>query len=336
MLLTPIATGVAQEVATEPSGFSNLTLLGNSDTIVSLPFTRPRAACGLVDSSAGTVVQVKGSPAWSNNQFVYSSGVQTDSYYFKVRSGLKEGSAYTITASGPNTLTLDMAGDNLNGLSANDRFEIIPYWTLATVFPGGAGIHESLSDLVHKSEVLVFDLNYAGINPSASKTYFFYQGNWQQTGSGEVRNDDVLWPDAYFIVRHRIATDTTLMVRGAVIMSKLATSLGTDPSARQDNIVALQRPVAVSLNDSGLITSGAFIPSLNDLMHADELLTFDNSVAGRNKSASATYFYYSGAWRRIGSGADVGSTLVFTPGTGVVIRKKPGTSSALWLNSPTY
>ena len=53
---------VAANVTTEPSGFYKVTLLGNSDTFVSLPFARSKAACGLVQSVAGNVVTVKNSP----------------------------------------------------------------------------------------------------------------------------------------------------------------------------------------------------------------------------------------------------------------------------------
>jgi uncharacterized protein (TIGR02597 family) len=84
------------------------------------------------------------------------------------------------------------------------------------------------------------------------------------------------------------------------------------------------------------VESGAFKPSLSSLSHADELLTFDNSVAAFNKSASATYFYYQNAWRKVGLplSVDVGTSNVFQPGSGVVIRKQAGADSQIWVNIP--
>ena len=41
---------VAANVTTEPTGFYKVTLLGSSDTFVSVPFARAKAACDEVDA----------------------------------------------------------------------------------------------------------------------------------------------------------------------------------------------------------------------------------------------------------------------------------------------
>jgi uncharacterized protein (TIGR02597 family) len=66
-------------------------------------------------------------------------------------------------------------------------------------------------------------------------------------------------------------------------------------------------------------------------------LVFDNNLVAKNKSSSAIYYYWDGAWRRVGAGSIiVGSDIVFTPGTGVIIRKGTNTGSQVWTNAPSY
>jgi uncharacterized protein (TIGR02597 family) len=86
-----------------------------------------------------------------------------------------------------------------------------------------------------------------------------------------------------------------------------------------------------------LISSGAFVTSSLPGVHADELLSFDNSVAQRNKSSSAVYYYWSGAWRRLGFGTtNVGADQVFMPGGGIIVRKGTNSASPRWMNAPNY
>ena len=83
------AIDVRAETASTPAGFFKVTCLGNSDTIVSIPFTRPEAAFALVQSIAGSVVTVSGTPDWLVDQFVYASGTQSNTYYLRFTSGGK-------------------------------------------------------------------------------------------------------------------------------------------------------------------------------------------------------------------------------------------------------
>ena len=329
---------MAQTVATEPSGFYQISCPGNSDTIVSIPFTRPIAASGLVLTASGNSVQATGVPGWSANQFVYASPTQTNTYFLLVRSGPKEGYAYTITANTSDTLTLDLSNADLSGVSAGHRFAIVPYWTLGSVFPGGAGVNPSPSPGSRSTEILLPDLSSAGINLSPVKTYYFHGGFWKQFGQGAAnKNDDVLLSDSYFTVRHNVSTATTIVAQGNVLTTKWTVPLATQASVKQDNAVAIPRPVAVALIDSNLISSGGFSVSPSPGNRTDELLVFDSTVIGKNKSPSATYYYWNNAWRKFGAGAtDVGTDQVFTPGTGVIIRKGASVSSTVWVNSPTY
>ena len=334
----------AATATTEPVGYNTVSMLANSDTYLSVPFQRPAAFIGQVSSVSGNTLTLAGSPGWSTNQFVYASGSQSNTYYAFIRSGSKEGNYYTITASGSNTLTVDLGGDTFAGLAAGDSVGVIPYWTLGTVFPAasvGVAFASSASAAVRQTQILIPDLASAGINLAPTVTYFFYNGAWRRFGQSLAinKNDDVLLPDAYFIVRNQAFTGVSTQT-GSVLVKKFVTPLATRIGGKQDNPVALLRPIPVTLNDSGLISSGAFTPTTSVAARTDELLVFDNTATGTNKAASATYFYYNGAWRKFGSSLalDFGSTVVFSPNTAVQIRKaSSATGNAIvWTNTPAY
>ena len=105
------------------------------------------------------------------------------------------------------------------------------------------------------------------------------------------------------------------------------------------------RPVDVALNDSGLTPSdGSFVATLPvSTVLKDQLLLFDNTKVGFNKSPSAIYYYGSGSlggvgWKLFGDGlADHGNDIV--PAGGAIVIRKAVTASgqtAFWTNSPTY
>jgi uncharacterized protein (TIGR02597 family) len=328
----------AAQQSSEFAGFNQLALLGNSDTFVSLPYTRAGIVTETVSSASGNIITVNGSPNWTMNQFVYSAGVQTNSYFVRFTTGAAAGKIYTITTNGANTLTLSLGTDSLNSVTTGDSLTIEAYWTPATLFPNGAGIFASPTPGNRYTEVLLPDTTTPGINLSATKVLYFNASVWKQVGQGSTsHNNDVLIPTSFFIVRHNVATNSTLTVLGSVVATNIAIPLQVSPSTQQDNFIGLPRPVTISLSNSGLITSGAFSASPLPGNRTDELQVFDNTAAQKNKSSSAIYYYWSNAWRRVGAGStDVGTDQVFIPGAGIVIRKATNSSSATWTNSPTW
>ncbi|MGC4071336.1 MAG: TIGR02597 family protein [Nibricoccus sp.] len=345
LCLCSTTASVAATATTDPVGYNTISLLANSDTYVSVPFSRPAAFVGQISSFSGNVITVAGTPGFTASQFVYASGSQSNTYYAFIRSGAKEGNYYTIIANGTNTLTVDLAGDTLTGIVANEAISIIPYWTLGTLFPAsdaGVSFIVTVSNPSPQTQILIPDLTSTGINLSVSKVYRYRSGSWKLVGGlNPSYDDDILIPDSYFIVRNA-ATGTVFTQTGSVVVKKTTTPLITNVGSKQDNSVALTRPIPVSLNDSGLISSGAFVASNpTGPRTGDELLVVDNTTTGINKSVSAVYFYRNGAWRKVGAAdanSDFGATIVFGPGSGVIIRKAATATgaSANWTNSPTY
>jgi len=69
-------------VTTDPVGFTTTSCLGNSDTYLGIPFTRPPEFTGTVQSVNGSMLTVNGNLGWTVNQFVYSVGMQTARQHF--------------------------------------------------------------------------------------------------------------------------------------------------------------------------------------------------------------------------------------------------------------
>jgi uncharacterized protein (TIGR02597 family) len=324
--------------ASDIGGFVKSALLGNSDSYVSHAFVRPAVAVTLVGSIAGNVVTVSDSPNWAANQFVYAAGVQSNNYYARFISGAAEGRVYSITGNGANTLTLNPGSDSLAAVQANDTISIEPEWTLATTFPAGQGIFTSPTPGNRFTEILLPSTG-AGINLSAAAVCFFNSGIWKEVGLGSANENDLVLPlYSQFVVRHNVATNSVMTQVGAVATAKLAIGLRAGATAAQDNYIGLIRPLPVSLNDSGLISSGAFSASPLPGNRTDELLCFDNAVASRNKSATAIYYYWSNAWRQVGFGTtDVGGAAVFGNGmTGIIRKATNRVGSVVWINFPSF
>jgi uncharacterized protein (TIGR02597 family) len=151
-------------------------------------------------------------------------------------------------------------------------------------------------------------------------------------------------PDQYFTARQAAGVPTTTNVApGQVVLSKIRIPLymivtNVSGSPQQDNYVAIYRPAPQTLIQSGL--TNAFVKSTLASAPKDQVLTYDNTVQGKNKSTSASYFYYKNAWRLSGADTkvDYGNTTVFTPGMGVIIRKASNTVSTVtnWVNQANY
>lgn len=335
--VVPALTARAQVLVPGYSGIQRLALLGNSDSYISAPYARSRAATALVQSVLGSVVTVKGVSPWVAGRFVNSGGPNDDSFYLFVVSGTSAGSSYLITANTASTLTVDLDGDTLNA-APNDRLAVIPYWTLGTLFPGGLGVHVSPSSGDLRTEIILPDVNATTLSGGNLRYFYCLAGNWLEKGQPPApKNNVAILPDSLFIVRHNAASATEFLANGAVVTSGLRTPLGVTPTSKRDNFLGLQRPTSFTLAGSGLVTSGAFAASLTAGNRTDELLVYDNTLVRQNKSASAIYYYWNNGWRKVGSGAALfDNTVIFTPGKGFIIRKNAGSASPTWLNLPNY
>lgn len=343
-------SALAQSVATEPVGFTTTPAAGDSDSYLSVPFTRPPEFAGAIAGASGNTITVPGNP-WTANQFVYAPGTQRNHYYALIGNGgsanPKEGRTYAIVGNSANTLTLDTTLDNVNGITANTQVIVIPQWTVGTLFPASdanVSFTPSTSTAALKSQVRVPDDTAAGTNLGYLATYYYSNNvdgtssnvGWRKSGDANTtdHSDDVLLPDSYFVMRHANgAPALPFTALGSVLQRKLTVPLRTATNALQDNPVSLLRPLDVTLNTSGLNpTDGSFVAN-------DQLLVFNNAQIGFDKSPSAVYYRDPTAnynWRLVGDGnlADHGNDVI-PLGTGFVVRKAATVSGqpVFWTNA---
>lgn len=352
---------LSQTATTDPVGFITTNFVGSSDSYSFIPFKRTPEYAGAVltpGGVSGNVVTIAGTPNFTANQFVYVAGTQPKKYYALFTSGPKLGMYYTISANGTNTLSLDLAGDDISGVSGA-TLNVIPYDTLGSIFPAGQGIVASAGHGLgaRQTEIHVPPNAVAGVDLAAATIYYYYNGaatggpGWRSTATGPsvILNDDILYPDTSFMVRQKTATGSQTTFMGTVHMGTLATPVGTlQANTNQDNAVALPIAADVTLAQSKLFESGAFVGSAGHGLGArqDELYVRDNNVVGYDKGATAIYYYYTGAatggpgWRRTDSGPSVivNTDVVISPNKNVVIRKRGAASpsSVVWSVKPPY
>jgi uncharacterized protein (TIGR02597 family) len=309
-------------------GFT-ISALAGSATYISLPVTPTPVFCGAVASTPGTTtIPVSGSP---------SLGGQT--CYVLMTSGAKEGAIYSISSVSGSTVTInspqDQYCDDLTGINSGDGLAIIPYWTLNTVWPGGSGI-TGANTAANGTDILVWD------NATQSFVTFWYRTTgttpgWRNAISAiTVVNNQIIQPyQTIVVLQHATGPNLSFTVTGSEIENQSRTCLLNSLSGPFYNFVSNTHYYPTggqSLDQSGL--ASGFVPSnysSSTIVEGDELLLFDNIGAVVNKAPSKTYYIdaNTSTWQSIPSGGS-GSDVVFTPGTGVVIRKAGGSST------PTY
>jgi uncharacterized protein (TIGR02597 family) len=358
-LFAPLSPAQTSAV-TDPVGFTTVSCLSNSDTFVSLPFTRAPEYVGAIASASGSTINISGTTGWTANQFVYNGTTQHSHYYALIGTGgsTKEGHIYNITANSATALTVDTSSDNLAGVPANAQVLVIPHWTLATIYPAAdANVSFTPTAVIgtYKTQILP-NFAFTGSNLPATPTYFF-DGNtskWRRVGDGGADfGDDVITPNSYFVVRNANGAPTLpLNSVGSVLTKKFATPLATSASQLKDNAAAMIRPVDVALSATGLSpTDGSFVASTtsnstkNDsrLALRDQLFLFDNTQVAMNKTPSAVYYYldalgHAAGWKLSGDGLTDHGTDIIPAGTALVIRKAKtaGGATVFWTNAPTY
>lgn len=337
----------SQTATTDPVGFTTTSLMGNSDSFISLPFVRPPAFVGGIQSSSGATITVSGTP-WTANQFVYAVGTQPNHYYALIGSATganpKEGHTYPIVSNTANTITVDLGQDNLTGIPVNAQLSVIPNWTLATAFPStdqNVSFTPTTSTAQYKTQIRVPDVSASGIN--LPYTDYFFSNNvngtsgnvgWRLVGDNATdHGDDALMPDSHFVVRNLNGAPTLpLVALGSVLTKKLTIPLVTSASSQQDNPVSMLRPLDVALNATGLkIGDGSFTAN-------DQLLLFNNAVAGYDKAPSATYVQSAsatnGPWRLLGDTVTDRGNDIIPASTGFIVRKAIGSGQpAFWTNN---
>jgi uncharacterized protein (TIGR02597 family) len=332
----------AVDACSAPTGSLTITLLTNSDTYVSIPFTRAPEFCGTVQSVSNNAITVQGSPGWTNGQWsTPTTPNQYFPYYAVLTSGSKEGVLGTITNHSADTLILVGVCPELTGASAGDQLAIVPFWTLNTVFPSGTGV--VASTLVSTRTQILFPAipGLSGLPPS--HVYYYLNNAWRRSTPAAPAssnfNDVPVLPDKFFIARqNNNARTTTFAPTGSVVQYTTRMCLYASASSpAYDNFVANYHSTTQTLDQANLAAAitasnpGATNPAINDL-----LLVYDNAAMKKNKAPAHVYFYNVDHWADLNNppySVNRGGDPVFIPGTGLTIRRSPG-SVSVWVNPP--
>ena len=353
LALLPLA---AQVVTTEPVGFNKVTCLANSDTIVGVPLR----VQGSITTKLAAVPTLNGELATLS---LASSALPAFSkHYLKFIGGTRDGRWYDITANTATSVTIDLNGDNLNGVISGDSVLIAEYWTLNSLFPpagattswtetpvgsgnwvpNGHAIFASTSTFPagRRTELRFRDLVYAGINPPYSAKYYIHGGIWKLSGGGNTdRGSVALAPDTFLTISHpsTVTRSTTFRALGEVEFGSMNVPLFTLTSGSRDNLISILRPVNVSLESLNLRQSGAFVPSTSTFPSGrlDELLIFDNLVQLQNKTPSMKYYVHNGIWKLSGGGNTNRGLETVPAGSAFIVRKFKSDDghTDMWLNT---
>ena len=311
-ILAASLSSQAQSVVTDPVGFVSVTVPAASDAALGAPLGRANEYQGVIQSVSGTTgsvqVTVAGTPGWLASQFLYVSGSQPKNYYARIDTGLREGLIGQITANDTTSVTITVpTGDDLVGVKTNavdgtgDSISIAPYWTLGTLVPA--------SGVAAGTQILTYPTATAGINLSAQTIYFSTGTAWSTAGTA---SDDVIIPPMVgFTLRNNSASPVTISITGSVPMATNRSVVRTLlASKQQDQRIFFNSPVPEYIGNSGLGSTAG-----------DQLLVFDNSASGKNKSASVILVWTGANWSN--AGTNVSNLFQLQPGTSYVLRKAP-------------
>ncbi len=329
-------------------------------------------AIQFLSSSKTYRITAAGYPEWIAGQLVpnpKSQPARTDSFAVLIATGEKEGLIGKIIANTESMLTVEFPeGESLEGVKSieingeGDEFDVLPFWSLASLFR---------SNLSPGSQVLLMPSKVAGMDLMPESVVVFDGANWlleaaatgkwplpgspplvnpvpapapnnwtglvntnspspSATSQGQTRRESVdhapLPFGCAFILRNNSTQPQVVSMAGAVPMTrhrKLIKTLAAGVS--QDNWIGLSSPVKEVIGTLNLGFSSG-----------DELLVFDNTAPGKNKTASLVLSFNGAAWLQ--DGANVNETFSLQPGQGYVLRKKgtPMPSAFIWQTLPSY
>lgn len=330
MLALTVQSVIAESI--NVVGYNRVDVAANTDVLVSVPFIQNSEGTFTVTAVTGTGVTV----ADTLGVDAYAA-----TYYVRFTSGAAKGRWSTITSNTVNDLVLEN-NTFLPDITIGDVFEIIPHLTLDKVFPDaleGRSFEKSASLFNRSTEVLIPNTASVGINKAASATYYYYNDEWRKVGAAPTIsfNDVVVSPEEYFVIRNRSDKKLTFVISGNVPAMTLVCDL---PKETQKNDIAAVsgRPIAMKLSQLGLGGTAAFTTTTLLFNRQDELMVFDNDAAGINKAAAATYFYYDGAWRKVGASPTTSfDDELVSPGAALIIRKASGAAGTVtWTQNSPY
>lgn len=313
-------------VSTPIVGFNTLNVraksgANNATTLISLNLARPKAFSGTIGTKSlngsGQSVITFSSSLFSANQFNSS----TNRHYFQAKSGANNGLIAEIISTTSNSITL---ADNLDQILENNTtsFDVVPYWTLSTAFPAGAGLKSGTSATA-ADNLTVIEI------PSGVAQSYFYNSTANQWRKGITDSSHVIIPPGSgILVTRKDASAVGITIAGQVPTGPVqADVVGGSSSAARLTYVANPFPLASkTLSLSGLYTGDAStgVAGGTSATTADNVTIYDPATGVAN-----SYFYNTsaGQWRK---GITDSSNVTIPEGAAIVISRKANRGAFEW------
>lgn len=329
--------------AQSSGGSTSLLIKGAADTRLSLPYQRPHTDAGTVSGVTAKTVKLQGK-AWSIDQFTYKPGEQPETYYGLFLDGPLTGVFYKILSNSPDTLVFDTEGDDLTAhplgaIAFGNRLHIIPYWRVADVFGDTDAtvlLAPRTSPLFPADDLMLYNNSAPGVNKAPNRTLYYRKGAGWRSVDDPLNSsaDTILPPGSVFAVRRREDTDLELVNFGVFHKQRRAVYVAGGETAGNDQFVSLILPEPITLAESSL-AGGVVKPSSSPLIRADEVLVWRAPVSGFNNAPDTTLYYRQGfGWFKVGDSTPLDNTFTLAPGEAIIVRRKPGSPAADWLQTP--
>lgn len=330
-----------------PVGYVTVTVPAQSDTTIVPALERAPLHAAASSSISGNTV---GAAGLTPGAFV------SPETYLQVTSGPLSGQRFPITANDGTSITVSSSATLQSaGFVTGNTFKVVPFWTLNTMFPSGAGVGTT-SDVSNPTSFVLESGAGAGINKSSTKLYFYCTGDAVNGfDPGWYDNDDLFsgpLPETrldlarMYSIRTSNPSAQSVVIAGQVPDSSLVIPVAVN-TAFNDVLTGSPFPIDVSLQESGLQSA---IQATTDVSNPVELLfIFNDNATGINKSAAKVYFYCSGdtvngfdpGWYDnddLFAGSVPDTEKVIKAGRGFIIRKAPYVSSGTipWVATRPY
>ncbi len=319
--------------STDLEGFYGSACPSGSDTALAQPFQRRPVFRGAAAAEASGVDRIK--PAF----LLPSQRLIPDvfaNHFVRGIGGAGAGHFYRILGNTDLEVILEISPGEVPAFAVGQAFEIVPYWTLSTLFQSdmNPAVHDSSGDSVfgRRTTLMLSNITSTGTNLGAGGIYYRPESDtWKvafdhdpSSSVGDNADGVGIEPDAYFTVRHRPVSDLTTLgiCYGSVSPAALRVPISTLAGDSQDNPVGLGNGFSTTLEDLALRADSAFVDSLGTGIFArrDTLLVYDNALAAQLKVASAIYYYFDDGggntwWEAKSNTAVVAAETIFPPGS---------------------
>ncbi len=308
----------ATTLTTVPVGYVSIPLTDRTVTAMSLPL-QPAAVFASKVTSVGNA-----SISDSAANFT-TLGNLTNTHYVRIKSGNAAGRELVVTGiTGNNTLNLSQGTGSFalpvtgNGtavnVAANDKYELVPMFTLAEVF--GAGTVQDPVAL--KSGATAALADQVTLYVDGTNTSYFHNGtNWRNANPADTANYNTkgIPPHAGIgINRKPNGVMTQIDFTGTVASTPARFQL---PGGSK-TLIPISSPVGTTLTNLNFLAMTSWTRSDNP-KNADQV-----TVYRPNKTMAAYYLNTQGVWRNAGNPADLrnyGSTLI-PAGSGLWIVRR--------------